>query len=75
MSRIKVKSLCGVRITSVCTNFDFITHTLGSNSAATSVVELITFAALSWTAIVFVAILVVLLWYLFHDSKLLVCLL
>ena len=39
--------------------FDFTTHTLGSNSTATqepSVVELITFAALSWSFIVLVAI-------------------
>ena len=69
-------------IRSVCNNFytalDFITHTIGSNSTATlgqSVVELITFAALSWTVIVLVIILVPLLWCLFHDGRWLVCLL
>ena len=39
--------------------FDFTTHTLGSNSTATqgpSVVELITFAALFWSVIVFIVI-------------------
>ena len=58
--------------------FDFFTHTIGSNSTATlgpSVIELITFAALSWTVIVSVVILAVLLWCVFHESKLLsVCL-
>ena len=41
--------------------FDFTTHTLGSNSTATfgpSVVELIVFAALSWTVIVLLVILI-----------------
>ena len=41
------------------------THTIGSNSTTTpgpSVVELITFAALSWTVIVSVIILIALVW-------------
>ena len=47
-----------------CLRFHY-THTLGSNSTTTlgpSVVELITFAALSWTFTVSVIILVVLHW-------------
>ena len=39
--------------------FDFTTHTLGSNSTATqgpNVVELITFAALSWSVIALIVI-------------------
>ena len=45
--------------------FDFTTHTLGSNSTAIlgpSVVELIIFAALSWTVIVLV-IIIAIFWY------------
>ena len=41
--------------------FDFTTHTLGSNSTATqgtSVVGLITFAALSWSGVAFLVIIV-----------------
>ena len=39
--------------------FDFTTHTLGSNSTlGPSVVELITFAAISWSIIVLIVILV-----------------
>ena len=55
----------------------FITHTIGSNSTATlgpSVVELTTFAALSWSIIVSGLILVVLLWCLSLKSRWLVCL-
>ena len=51
--------------------FDFTTHTLGSNSTATlgpSVVELITFAALSWSVIVLIVILVAIFWY-FGEGK------
>ena len=56
--------------------FDFITHTIGSNSTGPSVVELITFAALSWTVIVSVVILVALLRRLeWSRCKWLVCLL
>ena len=47
---------------SVYNVFDFTTHTIGSISTGPSVVELITFGALSWTAIVFVAILAAFFW-------------
>ena len=46
--------------------FDFTIHTLGSNSTATqgpSVVELITFAALSWSVIVLTVLLLAIFWY------------
>ena len=56
--------------------FDFITHTLGSNSTGPSVVELIIFAALSWTVIVSVIILLALVWcFWWSDCKWLVSLL
>ena len=61
---------------SVYNVFEFIAHTIGSNSTGPSVVELITFGALSWTIIVAVAILVALLWCLWwSECKWLVCLL
>ena len=58
-------------------------NAIGSDSTATlgpSAIELITLAALSWTVIMSVLILVVLIWCLFHREmsdgcKLLVCLL
>ena len=54
--------------------FDFIAHTIGSNSTGPSVVGLITFGALSWTVIVTVAILLTLLWCLaWSECKWLLC--
>ena len=52
--------------------FDFTTHTLGSNSTATqgpSVVELITFAALSWSAIVLIVIIIAIWWCLMKGKQ------
>ena len=55
-----------------CINaFDFTTHThtLGSNSLGPSVVELITFAALTWNVIVLIVILTAISWYLDRGKQ------
>ena len=52
--------------------FDFTIDTLGSNSAATqgpSVVELITFAALSWSVIVLTVLLLAMWWCLTKGKQ------